>query len=234
VILSYHRADGRRAPAEAEAVVVDDGGGVSGWRSVSHTAVGSFAGTLPDGERATLAAAVAAVAGAGPPVAVAPPGSASETLDAPPCGPTSVAGASDGPWGELADQARALLDRLTDLPLGAIALVVTGPGRARLEHRGTDPVDLDLSAATVRSTFWHGYYESADDRTTPLPAGTGTDATLIHAVPGWTIDLPDDEAAATSAGTTWHLTVTFAIVTPSASVRCELQHAPQPPEPAAG
>jgi hypothetical protein len=227
VILSYHRADGRRVPAEAEAVTVDDDGAISGWRSVSLGAVGSFAGRLPDGELADLRDAVAAVAGAAPPGTPPPPGSPTETLDVAPHGPVDVAGVDDGAWGELTDRARALLDRMTDFPRAAVALDVEGAGHASLVHRGTEPVDVDLTPATVRHTRWHGYYESADETTDPLPGGT-----LVHAEPGWSLELPAARGGEPGADVTWHLTVTFAIVTPNARVDVELQHAPQPAAPA--
>jgi hypothetical protein len=225
VILAYHRADGRRVPAEAEAVTVEDDGTATGWRSVSASAVGAFAGRLPENDVTDARNAVAAVAAMAPPAAVPLPGSPAETLDVAPHGPVAVAGIEDGPWWALADRARALLDVQTTLPRAAVGLVVHAPGRARMEHRGTETLELDLSGATVRTTIWRGYYESSDDRTVPVPGGG-----RVTAGPGWSFELPpDDVAIAAGAGTTWHVTVTFAIVRPDgAAVPVELQHTPRP------
>jgi hypothetical protein len=218
VILGYYRSDGRRSPAEAEAVSLDDDGGVSGWRSVAAGAVGQFAGRLPAAEVAPLRDAAAAVAAVPQPGTPPPPGTPTETLDVAPHGPVTVGGADDGPWAELTELTRALLDRLTAFPQAAIGIDVAAPGTASLVHRGEEPLDVDLTDAQITYTTWQGYYESSTTRTAELTPGTTT------AAPGWSLELPRD----TPGEGTWHVTARFTLVVRGSRVGVELQHTPQP------
>ncbi|MGX6601360.1 hypothetical protein ACWKSP_04350 [Micromonosporaceae bacterium Da 78-11] len=214
MILRLVTADGSRRPAVAESVEVADDGALTGWRSVSDGGVGWFAGRLPDTETAELRA----LAAAPPEPVLAPPESAQEVLEIGTADPVPIAGNTDG----LAIAARALLDRLTDFPRAAVAVTFVAPDIARLTHRGTDPVRLDLGDLTVRATAWRGYYEPAGDWTGVLPGPAE-----VEARPGWTYDVP---LGLDPAGeVTVHLAVDFVIRSGSTRVPVRARHTPAIP-----
>jgi hypothetical protein len=214
MILRLVIADGSQKPAVAESVEVADDGALTGWRSVSDGGVGWFAGRLPDGELAE----VRALAGETPDPVLAPPDSAQEILEREATGPISIAGSTDG----LATAARQLLDRLTDFPLAAVAVSFVAPDVARLVHRGTDPVRLDLGVVAVRATAWRGYYEPAGDWS-GVVEGPGE----VEAGPGWTYDVPLELDAA--GDVVIHLAVDLAILSGSIRVPVRARYTPAIP-----
>jgi hypothetical protein len=225
MILRLVIADGNRSPAVAESVELGDDGALTGWRSVSDGGVGWFGGRLSPGELAEVRALVAAV-GAAPPPVPAPPGSAEEVLELIATGPVAIAGITDGTgdWEGLAAAARRLLDRLTDFPRAAVAACLGAPGVARLVHRGTDPVRVDLGTVAVRATAWRGYYEPAGDWS-GVVEGPGE----VEARPGWTYDLALGLAAGDDAVV--HLAVDFAILSGPTRVPVRAKHTPAIPPP---
>ena len=51
-------------------------------------------------------------------------------------------------------------DGLTDRPLAAVALEVADDGtHARIVHRGSEPIEVDVSALRIAVLAWQGYYE---------------------------------------------------------------------------
>jgi hypothetical protein len=229
VILRFHLADGRQVPALAEMVEVTGDGAISGWRTVSTSGVGWFAGALPADETAALSAVVSAVAGASPPSGLPPPDAPTETLELGDSGPVPVAHvlASDaGPWSRVVAAARQLLERLTDFPRAAIGVSLSAADRARLEHLGSDPLELDLATVTVRATAWRGYYEPAGDWTSAV-AGPER----VEVGPGWTHDLPLGLEYEQAPGITLHVSATFAIVAGDRPVPVQVSHAPPAPPP---
>jgi hypothetical protein len=229
MILRLVVADGRQSPAVAESVELADDGAITGWRSVSDAAVGWFAGRLPAGELAQVGALVEAV-GAPPPQAVAPPDAAEEVLELDATGPVGIAGmgAGTGDWPSLAAASRRLLDRLTDFPRAVVAVRHPAPNLARLAHRGTDPVRVDLGTVAVRATRWRGYYEPAGDWS-GVVEGPGE----VEARPGWTFDVPLGLAvdALDGAGIVVHLAIDFAILSGSTRIPVRVKHTPAIPPP---
>jgi hypothetical protein len=211
MILRLVIADGSQKPAVAESVEVADDGALTGWRSVSDGGVGWFAGRLPDGELA----AVRALAEETPDPVLAQPDSAQEVLELEATGPIPIAGSTD----DLATAARQLLDRLTDFPLAAVAVIFVAPDVARLVHRGTDPVRLDLGVVAVRATAWRGYYEPAGDWS-GVVEGPGE----VEAGPGWTYDVPLELDAA--GDVVIHLAVDFAILSGPTRVPVQARYTP--------
>src|SRR5438270_6614307 len=142
-------------PPEREMLTVNDDGRFELWRS-NGPIVGRFAGAVPD---ATALAALVSAAAATPPPAVPsalPPDAATEVVEVGDTSATVEAGeGADGPWGELISACRRLLDQLRDEPVAAVALVVESPTGARLEHRGREPLPLELDNATVAANVWH-------------------------------------------------------------------------------
>jgi hypothetical protein len=229
VILRFHLADSRQVPARAEMVEVADDGAISGWRTVSTSGVGWFAGVLPGDELAALDSAVSAVDGLAPPSGLPAPVAPTETLELGAAGPVAVAHVLDSdpePWGRVVAAARQLLERLTDFPRAAIGISVPAADRARLEHLGTDPLELDLATVTVRATAWRGYYEPAGDW-----SGAVAGPERVEVGPGWTHDLDLGLQHDRSPGTTLHVSATFAIVAGDRSVPVQVSHAPPAPVP---
>lgn len=220
MILRLVIADGSQKPAVAESVEVADDGALTGWRSVSDGGVGWFAGRLPEGELAAVRALaeVRALAGETLDPGPAPPDSAEEVLELEATGPISIAGSTD----DLATAARHLLDRLTDFPLAAVAVSFVAPDVARLVHRGTDPVRLDLGVVAVRATAWRGYYEPAGDWS-GVVEGPGE----VEAGPGWTYDVPLELDAA--GDVVIHLAVDLAILSGPNRVPVRARYTPAIP-----
>jgi hypothetical protein len=226
MILRIVVADGSQSPALAESAEVADDGAICGWRSVSGDGVGWFGGTLSDAEVRGLRSLVDATGGKAPAPIPPAPGSASETLELEPTGPVAIAGIRDGaqPWAVLAAAARLLIDRLTDFPRSAVALVPAGEGRAQLVHRGTEPLHLDLSTVELRVTAWRGYYQPAGDWSLVV-AGPAE----VEAGPGWSygFDLGPDIPAGRDI--TLHVTAEFAILSGTTRVPVAAAHAPEIP-----
>lgn len=224
MILRFYRAGGRDSPPDAESVELSADGTLSGWRSVSTAAVGSFAGELPEAEAAEIAALATAAADVPAPASVTPPGAPAETLELVGGDPVPVAGlldADDGPSPRLVAAARALLDRVTAFPRAAVGITVAGPDLARLSHRGAEPLLLDLSQVRLRVTAWRGYYEPAGEWS-GIEAGPGQ----VTAGPGWTHDLLLGPVAPTGADVTLHASATFAIVVDGRAIPVRVSHAP--------
>jgi hypothetical protein len=220
MILRLVIADGSQTPAVAESVEVAEDGTLTGWRSVSAGGVGWFAGRLPAAELAEIRALIEA-AGATPPQARPRPDAAEEVLELTATGPVRIAGLADGPgdWPRLAAASRRLLDRLTDFPRAAVGVRYTA-GAARLEHRGTDPVRVDLGTVAVAATAWRGYYEPAGDW-----AGEVTGPGAVEAGPGWAYDLPVGLEAA-GPDVTVHLAVDFVIRSGSTRIPVRATYTP--------
>jgi hypothetical protein len=226
MILRLVIADGSQSPAVAESVEVADDGALSGWRSVSDGGVGWFAGQLPPRELAEAQALVEAV-GADAPRVLPRPDSAEEVLELTATGPVAIAGIRDGAggWPGLAATSRRLLRRLTDFPRAAVAVSHPAPNVARLAHRGTDPLRVDLGRMAVRATAWRGYYEPAGDWS-GVVEGPGE----IEAGPGWSYDI-SLEPSIGSPGVVLHLAVDFAILSGSTRVPVQAKHTPAIPPP---
>ncbi|MCU7729174.1 hypothetical protein ODJ79_36130 [Actinoplanes sp. KI2] len=211
MILRLVVTDGSQTPAVAESVEVSEDGAISGWRSVSEGGVGWFAGVLPSGELAELRALIDSDRPA-PPSAPPPPVSGQETLELPGAEPTAIAGVSS----PLATAARHLLSRLTDFPHAAVAVSHPEPTIARLSHRGTDPIRLDLSTVDWRETAWRGYYEPAGDW-----SGAAAGPPEVEAGPGWTFDIPIQPTDATV-----HLAVDLTVLSGPTRIRVRAKHTP--------
>jgi len=211
MILRLVVTDGSQTPAVAESVEVAGGGAISGWRSVSEGGVGWFAGVLPPAELADLQALIGSDRPA-PPAAPPPPDSGHEVLELPGAAPIAIAGIES----PLATAARNLLTRLTDFPQAAVTVSHPSPALARLSHRGTDPIRLDLSAVEWRETAWRGYYESAGDW-----SGVAAGPSEVEAFPGWTFDIaivPTDAVV--------HLTADFTILSGPTRVPVQAKYTP--------
>ncbi|GIM90379.1 hypothetical protein [Paractinoplanes toevensis] len=221
MILRLVIADGSQSPAVAESVEVAEDGALTGWRSVSDGGVGWFAGRLPAAELAEIQALIGA-AGAAPPPARPRPEAAEEVLELTATGPVRIAGLTDGPgdWPRLAAASRRLLDRLTDFPRAAVGVSRTPGGGARLEHRGTDPVRVDLGTVAVTATAWRGYYEPAGDW-----AGEVTGPGEVEAGPEWTYDLPIGFEPA-GPDVTVHLTADFVILSGPTRIPVRAKYTP--------
>lgn len=220
--LTFFRNSGATMPATAENVELADDGSFTGWRTIAPT-VGYFAGRLSEADLATIRVGAEAAGDATP--GLPPPGAVVETLQLSGRDPLVVGGVQSGePLSALVEAARSLLDSaMLDAPRAAIGLELAAT--PRLVHRGTDPLELDLSTVQLRANFWRGYYEPAGEAVEAL-GGPGQ----VAAGPGWSLDLPAVRPPA-GADITTHLTVDFAIVADGNVVPVQAQHLPPIPEP---
>jgi len=183
--VSFARISGAPPPAREILEVEADGS----WTAERATgrAVGRFAG--PADEAGGVGARIVELADAA--AENEPPGIGDQRVDATvdrvTVGERSLVAEyrSDpgGPWGELLRSCRALLEEAIDHPVAAIAMNIAGPGVLRLEHRGSEPVRLDLGGARAEGTVWTEAGEF-------LTRGKGRlDLGPVEAGPGWTQDI---------------------------------------------
>jgi hypothetical protein len=100
--------------------------------------------------------------------------------------------APDGPWGELLAACRSAVDRPGE-PVAAIGLVVEGPGRLRLEHRGSGTLKVGLGAVIAETIVYR------DGAQAGLAQARFADG-AVDAGPGWShaIELEPVDAAGAS------------------------------------
>lgn len=175
-------------PRQHEVLEIAADGSFELWRSTGR-AVGRFSGSVPDLDR--LADDIDRALAARPPKPAELPMDAS--LDRIEIGHTTVAlGADDtpeGPWAALVERCRALMSDLTDQPRAALVLIVDDPSLPRLEHRGTEPLVLELIQPVAVATVWRGGEHVATVR------GAAEVIDSVEARPAWHLDIPvpDDE-----------------------------------------
>ena len=191
----YRRGGGRRPPPDREVLDIASDGSFTMWRSNGSASyppspVGRFSGKLSVEDAGQLETLATAAAAAGDLDVTPPPDAAIERIELE--GATARVGhheEPEGPWGPLAALLRRLLGDLTAQPLAAIALeVAPGAAAARLVHRGTMPLELNLENLEVRAVLWQGYRTQGDWR---APAGRAF-AGRVTAGPGLAFDLPFD------------------------------------------
>jgi hypothetical protein len=177
-------------------------------RTTGVAAVGRFSGELSAVVARAVDAAAEDVRGSSPVHLEAAPGSPGETVEVDGSRLEGDLDDAPGPWAAVVERLRELLDRLVDAPEAAIAIEVDEDGRhARLVHRGTMPVEVDLSETRVSVHAWRGYYE---------PAGRWLRGPLAldapsRAVPGWQVELPFDHGLALGGDIALQVEADFAI-----------------------
>lgn len=169
---------------------IDDESTAVAWQTDGDR-VGRFRRPLTAAERRALARALDAAgrAGSAPP-ARGPrrPGAGTERIIA---DGVDLTVGSDVPPGaaDLVDRLRELADRLTDSPVAAVVLEVTGPPwEARLRHLGAEPLPVRTSALTLGVAAFDRDSALLDtvERTVDA-AGVGD-----RIVPGWALTLVED------------------------------------------
>ncbi len=188
-VIALRRSGGMRPPQYREILEIQGDGTFRMWRSVSLASglpspVGRFSGVLPADTLAVLRRAASAAAKDGSRSLTVSPDSPVDVLEAD--GASITLGMRDpgiGAWKDLAALVRPLLKQLTDHPEAAMAIEIDGSG-ARLEHRGTETIDVDLSALQVRAVHWRG--DQSEGRWT----ADGAPGNATTAGPGWTFELP--------------------------------------------
>ena len=149
--LTYRRVSD--APPPVRDQVALDAGELTVWRS-NGAEVGRFAGRDDDASRlrALLPAAIGARRPAG--TGRVPADAVVEVLTA---GDVELAigpgDRPDGAWGELLAACRDVLDN-PGPPVAAIGLVIEGPGRLRLEHRGSESLRVGLGAVIAETVVF--------------------------------------------------------------------------------
>lgn len=206
-MITFSRAGGMRAPQFRESLEIADDGSFEMWRSVSMASalpspVGSFAGSLGPAQLKAVKAAAMQAAAAGPMKATVTPDSPVDRIQVDGVAATlGIHNAADGPWKAIVALLRALLKDLTDHPLAAISLQLDGG--ARLEHHGSEPLELDLSKLTIKATHWR------DRDSEGQWTGTLADSGKVSAGAGWSLELPFDHGFELKAGDRITASVTF-------------------------
>jgi hypothetical protein len=210
VIVRFVRVGGWQPPPDSESLEVDDDGTFRMWRSVGSPMAGRFGGKLEPDQLAQLRSEVQRAASGGNLNPDIPPDAAVETVEA--GGARAVLGSNDpgsDAWGPLLAHLRRLLGELMTSPVSAVALELDGVDSARLEHRGREPLGLDLSALNVRAVLWAPGYEMLDDWS--APAVIPGDA-RIQAGPGWKQALPFEHGFRPRPGQVVHAYATVAVL----------------------
>ncbi len=197
LMVRLSRVGGRVPPPDNEHLDVAPDGEFSMWRSTNTGIAGRFAGRLDPDELAGLEAETRQASAAGD-LEVPPfPDAAIETVQVQGAR-AELGGDTDGPWAPLVARLHRLLDELTAAPLAAIALEVDHEGRrARLVHRGSQPLRLDLSGLSSRAVLWGPNWWLLQDWRSGTgddgagPAGAGATARgPVEAGPSWSMELP--------------------------------------------
>jgi len=208
-VIALLRNGGMRKPQFREVLEIDDNGAFRMWRSVSMASalpspIGRFGGHLPDSRLRELTTAAGQAAADGSRTWVVRPDSPIDRIQAD--GATATLGihdAGDGGWAALVALLRPLLQQLTESPVAAIALEVGGG--ARLVHKGTTPLQLDLSKLTVRAVHWR---DSGSEGQWTSEIASADD---VSAGPGWSLELPFDHGFETREGDRVTVSVTFSV-----------------------
>jgi hypothetical protein len=180
-------------PPERELLEVADDGTATAWRS-NGAAIGRFAGPVADAS--DLRTFVAAAREADPPEpGEVPPGASVETIE--------TGGATGrvvsrrqvaGPWAPLVEACRAILGEIVESPVAAIGLVLAADGGMRLEHRGTEPLAVELASLAGGLKLWRDGVQVGGG-----PA-RGPDADRVEAGPGWALELALSDLDTTGGG----------------------------------
>jgi hypothetical protein len=206
-MIAYHRTGGRVAegqPPDDEHLEVD-GSDFALERRSGAPAVGRFGGPLDDPVVDELDDLAAAVTGDGDGPS-RPDAAAVEVRAGDRVGRFGQGSAPDDAWAALERRLEQLTGELVASPVAAIALEIAEDGRsARLVHRGTEPVEVDLSDVQVHAFLWKGYYEPAGEWRGAEAGGPET------AGRGWAHELPFDHGLPVGPDTTLQVEVRFGL-----------------------
>jgi hypothetical protein len=196
VIVRMFRTGGFPPSANEKVVTVEDGR-LAIWRSTDVQAAGSFVGQLSVAESDAIQALARLCVEAGDLTHPPAPDAAIDTvmLDGARA-EVSHLDRPDGPWGELLDALRPMLER-TDQPYAAIGLEVSRAGdSAALRHLGESVLRVDLSTLRVEARGQAPTREGAGwwDGESGGPGGA------VEAGPGWSYELPFDHGLASGSG----------------------------------
>lgn len=198
--LSFERHGGL-PPRDDESLKLAADGSFTAHRTVAGSIVGSFAGVLSASTMGKLRKAVAAAADADSLVIETPAHGATERVAI--AGRTLELGsnaAAPKPWRAVSSQLRAVLQgEVVAQPLAAIRLVVDA-ARARLEHAGTAPIEIDRGSLEVRVVLMGADEVPRERWAHGRDADPGADAAWVTARPGWSMDLPFDHGFRPAAG----------------------------------
>lgn len=193
-IINYQRYGGLRPTPNNEILKIEDDGKFRMWRSVSTASIppspiGRFEGKLEAELNAQLWYAADAAAATGDFEIVPLPDSVIDTIKLPNAQASmGIYQQPRGPWNNLIGLLRPLLSELALFPRAAIALEVLNGGRAaRLVHRGTEPLLLDLSTMKIQAILWQE--EDLINRWSE-PQTTFGDKVVLSAAEEWLLNLP--------------------------------------------
>jgi hypothetical protein len=131
----------------------------------------------------------------------------------------------DGPWGDIFILLRRLLDQGADQPRAAVALETDDRGTfARLVHRGTEALDIDLSRVVIGAQVFGQGYSIEGRWSTEEAAGRRGPVG-----PGWSLDLPFDHGLEVAADRVVQVRVEFVAYDGPLAVPVMMVASPAPP-----
>jgi hypothetical protein len=195
-LVTYRRSGGRE-PSDDERLDVWPDGRFEARRSVGGRRIGRFAGRLDDATRATLESAARAAAAADDLAIETPMDGATVSLLVD--GREARMGSNEqpgGPWGELADTVRSLLDGpALAHPVAALELQATRT-RAQLRHVGSEALEVDPASLAVRAVRLDGQglvlgrWQGSVAPAAPEDAAAGAAPAWMAVEGDWQLDLP--------------------------------------------
>ena len=196
--LSFERHGGL-PPRDDESLALAEDGTFTARRTIGGQHIGAFEGRFSAPVMRRLRTAVAGLEGAKDLEIPTPGHGATEVLAV--AGRTLETGSNETPpkpWRSLLQAVRRLLqDEVVEHPRAALQLVADA-GAARLEHAGSEPIDVDLGSIRVGVVLM-GVNDAVRDRWGSR--GTPDDgAGWISAKPGWSADLPFDHGLRIGSG----------------------------------
>ena len=223
MIVRYGRIGGRVQPPDNEGLEAENDGSFSMWRSIAP-AVGRFAGKLPADELGKLRSEAKKAAAEGDTARPPTMDGSAERIQVE--GATVTMGSNDyleGPWGELIEHVRRLLDELVSAPQAAVGLKVDEDGKnARLIHLGEKPIMVDLSNLSVRAVLWGRGFKKLGDWSAPAKS----EAAQAEAADSWNSPLPFDHGFKTGKNKILHVYATFAVSENGQRAEVRAEHTP--------
>jgi hypothetical protein len=184
---------------QSSGLQVDDAGNAVAWKDYGHR-VGRFARELSGSERAALESALATAAagdvGVAAPAGPLLPSGATEQLTADGLPDVVLQPHAEPPagLGDVVDLLHHLRDELTESPVAALELDVSGsPLRARLRHVGSEPLTVRLGTLTLQATLFGPDSALLDSATVTVDVG-GAAGEIGEVGPGWSLPLTEDLA----------------------------------------
>jgi hypothetical protein len=216
-MLAEYRRGGGRPPRDDESLEVETDGSYVLRRTVGGERVGHFAGEIPKRGLTALKRLVEAAEDLDDRPTGLPPHVTESVSTARADITMGVHAKASSPAAKLVKRLRQLVDDLTDEAVAAVELRVAADGSGiTLASVGTEPVEVDFSAASLSFTLFGAREELLTEGDIAGPEGAGTKTRLE---PGWTARSPIDLDDAFNPRRTLDVKVDFDLYDASGAMR---------------